>query len=56
MPKRKMRTIHIGLAEAKKLGKPLYHYLMEDVEDSIIKQLYAGRRQGKPASLEPYSG
>ena len=30
--KQSEKTIHIGLTEAKKLGKSLYLYLMEDVE------------------------
>lgn len=31
MPKRK--TIHIGITEATKLGKPLWKYLVEDAEE-----------------------
>jgi hypothetical protein len=41
MEEEQTKTIHIGLTEAKKLGKPLFDYLTEDVKElSDVQQTY----------------
>jgi hypothetical protein len=54
MEEKQTKTIHIGLTEAKKLGKPLFDYLTEDVKKlSDVQQTYVlGYRDGSKAVIE----
>jgi protein-tyrosine phosphatase len=53
MPKEKTKTIHVGLTEAKRLGKSLFDYLTEDVEElTDVQQTYViGYQDGIRAVL-----
>ena len=54
MGEEQTKTIHIGLTEAKKLGKPLFDYLTKDVKElSDVQQTYVlGYQDGSKAVLE----
>jgi hypothetical protein len=54
MPKKKTKTIHVGLTEARKLGKSLFDYLTEDVKElSDVQYTYViGYQDGIQAVLD----
>lgn len=54
MEEEQTKTIHIGLTKAKKLGKSLFKYLTEDLEElSDVQQTYVlGYQDGYNALLE----